>query len=530
MPLNTASLVLILNEVSQPWVNRIICGLKNSKAKDTFGMDIMFLKAHKQSLIAPITSIINKSINKCVFPNSWKSAVIPPILKSGDPTIISHYRPISILPAISKIAEKWVAGQIIKHLNNSPYTLNPMQFGFRKYHSTETALCFLLENMKSKIDAGGVIGAVFIDLRKAFDTVNHQILMTKLSYFDLSLCTMKWIESYMVQRKQCVRVHNSKSATSKNPLGVPQSSILGPLLFSLYINDLPSSCTSNVTCQMYADDAVVYVHAKNKHQAAQDLSAAMINVSNWLQFSDLHLNVSKNVCMFFSKKASTDGDPDVFVHGTKLKIVHEFKYLGIVIDSQLCFKQQVKRTVNLIKCNLSNFTYIRNNLTIDSAKLYFNAMIVPYMTYCITTWSLACKSTLKPVEIAYKQALKTLDKKPRMYHHCSILKKFDLLSWENVIKYSDSILVYKIFHGLAPPPLKDFIKKNTNRSTRAASRGDCIVPFKKSVFGQSVFSYRASQTWNAIPCVIRDLPTFTSFTKHLKTWLLQNQNCNHNLP
>lgn len=442
-------------------------------------MDIMFLKAHKQSLIAPITSIINKSINKCVFPNSWKSAVITPILKSGDPTIISHYRPISILPAISKISEKWVAGQIIKHLNNSPYTLNPMQFGFTKYQSTETALCFLLENMKSKIDAVGVI-AVFLDLRKAFDTVNHQILMTKLSYFNLSLSMMKWIESYMVQRKQCVRVHNSKSATSKNPLGVPQGSILGPLLFSLYINDLPSSCSIK--------------------------SAAMINVSNWLQFSDLHLNVSKNVCMFFSKKASTDGDPDVFVHGTKLKIVHEFKYLGIVIDSQLCFKQQVKRTVNLIKFNLSNFTYIRNNLTIDSAKLYFNAMIVPYMTYCITTWSLACKSTLKPVEIAYKQALKTLDKKPRMYHHCSILKKCDLLSWENVIKYSDLILVYKIFRGLAPPPLKDFIKKNTNRSTRAASRGDCIVPFRKSVFGQSVFSYRASQTWNAIPCVIRDLP------------------------
>lgn len=196
-------------------------------------MDIMFLKAHKQSLIAPITSIINKSINKCVFPNSWKSAVITPILKSGDPTIISHYRPISILPAISKISEKWVAGQIIKHLNNSPYTLNPMQFGFTKYQSTETALCFLLENMKSKIDAVGVI-AVFLDLRKAFDTVNHQILMTKLSYFNLSLSMMKWIESYMVQRKQCVRVHNSKSATSKNPLGVPQGSILGPLLLSVH--------------------------------------------------------------------------------------------------------------------------------------------------------------------------------------------------------------------------------------------------------------------------------------------------------
>ncbi len=175
---------------------------------------------------------------------------------------------------------------------------------------------------------------------------------------------MKWIESYITQRKQFVRVHNITSATSENSLGVPQGSVLGLLLFSMYINDLPNSCPSNVTCQMYADDAVVYVHAKTKHQAAKNLSAAMSNVSNWLQHSHLHLNVSKTVC-FFSNKASADIIPDVFVQGTKLEVVQEFKYLGIMIDSQWRFKQQVKRTVNWRKFNLSNFKYIRNNLTVD---------------------------------------------------------------------------------------------------------------------------------------------------------------------
>lgn len=141
MSSNTATPVLNLNEVSRSRVDMIICVLKNSKARDVFGMDIMFLKAHKQSLIAPITSIVNWSINEGVFRNSWKSAVITPILKSGDSTITSNYRPISILPVVSKVAEKWVAEQLIKHLNNSPYTFHPMQFGFRKYHSTETANC-----------------------------------------------------------------------------------------------------------------------------------------------------------------------------------------------------------------------------------------------------------------------------------------------------------------------------------------------------------------------------------------------------
>ncbi len=154
-------------------------------------------------------------------------------------------------------------------------------------------------------------------------------------------------------------------------------------------------------------------------------------------------------------------------------------------------------------------------------------MIVPHITYCITTWALACKSTLKPVEIAYKQSLKILDKKPNTYHHCAILKKYEFLSWENIIKYSDCIVVYKILHGLAPPPLSEFIKKNTNRSTRAGSRGDCLVPFRKTVFGQSGFSYQASHTWNTVPSDIWDLPTITSFTKHLKTWFLDNQQCTH---
>lgn len=155
-------------------------------------------------------------------------------------------------------------------------------------------------------------------------------------------------------------------------------------------------------------------------------------------------------------------------------------------------------------------------------------MIMSHMSYCITSWALACKTTLKPIETAYKQALKVLDKKPNTHHHCQILKKHERLNWVNTVKYNDSVLVFKIFHGLAPPPLQDFVKRNSNRSTRAGSRGDCIVPFRKSAFGQAVFSFRASQTWNTIPSTIRELSTLTSFTKHLKAWLVENQNCDHN--
>ncbi|KAF0043589.1 hypothetical protein F2P81_004926 [Scophthalmus maximus] len=216
--------------------------------------------------------------------------------------------------------EKIVVEQIVDHLNNSPYTLNRMQFGFRKHHSTETAVCFFLENIKSKLDAGGVISAVFIDLRKAFDTLNHQILLTKLSHFNFSEGThTNWIESYISARSQCVRIRNMKSTSRNNNLGVPQGSVLGPLLFSLFINDLPSCCPLNVTCQMYADDAVLNVHAKDRKHAAQELTDAMTNVYNWLEKSQLYLNISKTVCMYLSKRANTDSDPKVSVQGKTIE-------------------------------------------------------------------------------------------------------------------------------------------------------------------------------------------------------------------
>lgn len=215
-------------------VNKILSTLTNSKAKDIYGLDTAFLKTHKESLTVPLTKVLNKSINESIFPSALKLAIVTPVYKSGDKQEVNNYRPISILPVISKVIEKLVVEQLIAHLDSKAF-LHPMQFGFRKKHSTETACCYFLQQIKTNLDQGGVVGAVFLDLSKAFDTVDHEILLSKLAHYNLSINTQNWFKSYLSGRHQCVRMNNTLSPLKRCTMGVPQGSILGPLLYSIYI-------------------------------------------------------------------------------------------------------------------------------------------------------------------------------------------------------------------------------------------------------------------------------------------------------
>lgn len=276
--------VFKISEVSESYIIKILSQFKSSRAKDVFNCDSVFVKTHANVLSTPVTHLVNLSIKQCHFPSAWKSAVIAPIFKNGDLVNVINYRPISILPVVSKVIEKVVCNQLVEHLNHGPFPLHCMQYGFRVHHSTETANCYFVEQIKSSLDRGGVVGAVFLDFKKAFDTVNHNVLLSKLSRFNFSTNTLTWMESYLNLRKQCTRINDACSPFLDCNIGVPQGSILGPILFSLYINDLPTVCPE-VQVQMYADDTVVYTYAKTKEQAAIKLTAALNKVSDWLRHS-----------------------------------------------------------------------------------------------------------------------------------------------------------------------------------------------------------------------------------------------------
>uniref|UniRef100_A0A8C1L0A4 Reverse transcriptase domain-containing protein n=1 Tax=Cyprinus carpio TaxID=7962 RepID=A0A8C1L0A4_CYPCA len=490
-------------------------------------MDIAVIKTHSSTLIKPITHLINLSIRVGKFPQTWKTAVITPILKAGAPDKVSNYRPISILPVLSKILEKIVAEQLVDHLENN-LLIYPKQFAFRPGYSTEMANCYLSENIKSSLDKGNVVGAVFIDLKQAFDTVNHEVLLNKLSTFYFSKQAIAWFTSYLESREQCVKINAEYSTTRQSTMGIPQGSILGPLLFSLYINDLPSCC-KKAECQMYADDTIIYMSAKTPCVAADILTSEMEGVSLWLKNNHLTLNLKKTVSMCFSMRRKAKEKLIIRINQEEIEEVNDFKFLGVILDPGLKFDKHVKKLCKTVKTNLNCFRMIRHYIPLKAAQLFMHAMIFSHLSYCVTVWSQASQSTVKPIISLYKQALKIMDQKQMKWHHCIILKKYNLLSYDSFIKLSFIKLIFKCVNNLAPAVLCQYVTKtNTNGiTTRGSANGNCRVAQRKTTFGQSSFSVKGIHFWNVLPTEIKTLTNLKPFNEKVRHWLKLNQICDH---
>ena len=381
--------------------------------------------------------------------------------------------------------------------------LHPQQFGFRAGYSTEIANCCFVENAKKSLDGGKVVGAIFMDLKKAFELVNHNLLLSKLENFNISNDTICWFASFLQARVQCVKVAQDKSPLLNIQMGIPQGSILGPLQFSLFINDLPSIC-AGVSCQLYADDAA-YAPAKTPEQAADALSTSLVEVRQWLSKDQLVLNLSKTVSMCFSiKKINPEQSFHINLQNVKIQTVTEFKYLGLVLDPQLKFVKHIKKISKTIQSNLNCFKLIRHYIPNQAALLYMHAMIFSHISYCMTVWAQAAPTATKRICSLYNQTWKIMDKKTVRYHHCHILKKYNSLSFESFSDFCFLKLIFKCINNLAPEPLSQFVERqNSNRVTRSSSNQNYKIPFCRTTFGQSAFSYKSCKLWNSLPSEIK---------------------------
>ena len=367
-------------------VLNIINSLKLKSSRGVDELSNKLIKYIKDAIVEPLTVIINQMINTGIYPDLLKISKVIPLYKKDDKTVLSNYRPISLLPSISKNFEKVIHLQLSEYLENNKL-ISPNQYGFRKKHSTEFASLHLVDHLNYEIDMGRTPLNIYLDLSKAFDTLNHDILLSKLKYYGVSGISHNLLLTYLSNRKQFVQFESSKSDLLSINQGVPQGSILGPLLFIIYINDLPSSCRL-FDCLMYADDTTLFcsLDSINLENRERIINNELQNVSNWLVSNKLTLNVNKTKYMMFYKHPKVVAPLNIKINNNTISRVNTFNFLGLHLNSNLSWNTHItmiSKKITRVTGLLYKLKYIfPKNILLS----LYNTLILPHLNYCLLSW------------------------------------------------------------------------------------------------------------------------------------------------
>ena len=433
-------------------VSQILRTLKPKSSCGFDGINSKLLKCCHYALLQPLTLIINQSLNTGTFPDKLKTAKVIPIYKGKDLNIndLNSYRPISILPVISKIFEKVVYQQVYHYLSTNNLLSNS-QYGFRKNHSTELASIELIDRVFAYLDSGKQPIAVFCDLSKAFDTLDYNIMLKKLQFYGFNARTLNWFSSYFSNRQQFVLLDNSSSSLCHITTGVPQGSILGPLLFLIYVNDLTTSTDSNII--MYADDACLLipltVNTTKTHSLSEtntqtnEINNKFLLLYNWLCVNKLSLNISKTKFMLFhytQKHIKNKHIPKISINNNNIERVSSFKFLGINIDESLTWITHIQEVSNKISKINYILSVLKHYLPTNILHTIYNSLLLPHLYYGVTLWGFGDYTRL---EILQKKAIRNINKSPNKSHSLPIAFKLKTLLLEDLFKLSCFKFFYK---------------------------------------------------------------------------------------
>lgn len=405
--------MLAFTQLTDIDVIHAIHSLRNKPSEGSDGINTELLKLSLPVTLSYITHIINLSLGTNTFPSAWKKALIVPIYKrKGSMSDPSSYRPIALLPIISKLTEKVVLNQLTEYMHRHDI-LSATQHAFRKQHSTETALLEVTDRIWRAMDKQMVTSNILIDLSKAFDMVNHNTLLCKLEHYGI---TPDWFKSYLVGRSQAVRGgDHSRSEFLPTTRGVPQGSCLGPVLFSMYTNDLPQLLTSDVTC--YADDTQIMAsyHPINSAETALLLQNDLNTIEKWMTDNSLKVNGAKTQVITFGTsqqlaKIKSNIANSLSICGSTPEQLNTVHNLGVSMDENLTFNDHAKKTSTKATGALIRLAKARNLLSKRCQIQSAQALSLSHLHYCTNVWSCAGSTTLKMLE-------RVLSMASRVCHH-----------------------------------------------------------------------------------------------------------------
>ncbi len=500
-------------------IQEIVSHLKN---KNSSGIDKISSNLIKQlpSLAFPLSILINKSLQEGIMPDILKIAKVQPIYKSNGKHLITNYRPISILPTISKIFEKVVFKRTLFFMNHHNI-IYQKQYGFRPNHSTVDAVIDLTQNIYNTYEEKEHGIGIFLDLSKAFDTLNHNLLLKKLEWYGIRGKALEWYTSYLNNRKLFIKYNNSESDFFDLHYGVPQGSILGPLLFILYINDLPCALKHSRPI-LFADDTSLYLSHRSLKEVTIRANEELAQLHEWFKANRMSLNVSKTHYIHFTLKSDTIMTSKIEIDGMLVEEKEVLKFLGIHLDTVLNWNHHITSIKNKVNSALYAMNRVKNYIPFSYMKTLYFTLVQSHIEYGLILFGNANQSNMKKLQTVQNKAIRIITKSlnncstTSLYKELRILKineQYELIVGKHMYRFNNQTLPY-ILQGMYQTN-KEFHNYDTRNRDNPVTTQCRLNKTNNSILNTG------PKLWHKIPDHIKHKKSVTSFKFHLKNNLLK---------
>ncbi len=517
-------------QVSTPELKKVICSMRPTNCS-LDPIPAQFLRKGLDGIIHLTIKIINCSLQSGIVPTVFKQAILRPQLKKStlDTECLKNYRPISNLSFLSKVLERVVSEQLTIHLNCNDLA-ERFQSAYKQRHSVETALVRVHNDILVALDNKQCILLVLLDLSAAFDTVDHTKLIHRLEAMGIAGIPLKWFKSYLHDRSQKVSIGGQYSEPITLKYGVPQGSVLGPLLFSAYITPIGSILQQHqVDYHLYADDSQLYmaINLNDIVPACATLSNTVGDLDSWMRENFLKCNADKTDALFvFTRRMRhqlQDQFPNIRIIDSDISPSSSVRNLGVVFDSEFSFKLHISQVVKSCNFHLRNIGKIRNFLSQDVTRIYIHALITSRLDFCNSLLSGLPNRSIQPLQRVQNNAARLVSRTSKYSSITPVLFDLHWLPVEQRIRYKVIMLAFQAIHKLAPSYISELLSIYTpSRALRSSNQLSLVVPkcSSQSVGGRA-FSINAPYLWNRLPDSLRDISSPDLFRSRLKCHLFK---------
>ena len=473
------------SEVTEDTVRKLIDKIKIGVATGADGISARILKDCKEVILPTLTSLVNLSFKTSTFPETMKAATIKCLHKKNGIDEPANYRPLSILPILSKVFERAAVDQMVYFLETNNL-ISSNQHAYRKGHSTVTSLSEVTNHIYTQIEKGYIVGMASLDLSKAFDSIDHSHLLQKLTDIGMGKSLVEWTKSYLTNRTQKTKFSSVTSETATVTSGVPQGSILGPILFIIFTNDLVTAFSNQTHVVSYADDTQLLETGKTIEEVKEKLERTIDIAQHWYKHNSLMSNPAKTEIIVFRTKKGKKHNITIKVQENgeevELKPADCIKVLGVHVDECLEFNTQVKHVRGKATAATKNLYRIRDLLPVKCKMMLYDGLIASHFNYADVIWGGCTKKNQEKLQTTQNFAMRTILGMDRRSSATEALTKLRYLDLQNKRQVHEAVFAYKAINGTQPEEVtKKYKELMPKGNTRSATRQVLNYPKHKTV-------------------------------------------------